>query len=176
MLGTAPVQQILTVTSNPQNAANVTFTSIVVSGGNAGDFSLSSICASLVPAASCQVAVTFSPAATGARASAVVFTDSAVGSPQSIPISGTGTQSGISISPASVAFGNQPVGTTSGAQIVTLTNTGTATLNITSINLTGTNPSYFAKTGSCGFTLAPGANCPMSITFTPQPLSARRPP
>ena len=62
------------------------------------------------------------------------------------------------------------VGTTSAAQSATLTNSGNATLNITGITITGTNPTDFAvSTGSnaCGSTLAAGANCLIYVTFTP---------
>ena len=74
---------------------------------------------------------------------------------------------GISISSLSVTFPNQPVGTTSTAQTVTLTNTGTATLTITSVVVTGTNAGDFSVTNTCGNSVAPGAMCTASVTFTP---------
>ena len=167
-VGTHSTTQILTITSNPQNVDSVTFGSIVVSGGNSSDFSVSSGCSSLIPAASCQATVTFNPTATGARASAVVFTDSAVGSPQSVPISGTGAQSGAVVSPATISFGNQPVGTTSAPKSVTLTNNGTATLNISNISLAVADTYFAISANTCGATLAVNASCTVSLTFTPQ--------
>jgi hypothetical protein len=62
------------------------------------------------------------------------------------------------------------VGTTSAAQSATLTNSGNATLNITGITITGTNPTSFAVstgTNACGATLAAGADCLIYVTFTP---------
>jgi hypothetical protein len=50
---------------------------------------------------------------------------------------------------------------------ITLSNPGTATLNITNITLGGTNPSAFVLTNGCGATLATGASCPIAVTFTP---------
>jgi hypothetical protein len=48
---------------------------------------------------------------------------------------------------------------------VQLTNTGTAALNITGISITGA--SAFVQTNTCGTSLAAGANCLISVTFTP---------
>jgi hypothetical protein len=72
-----------------------------------------------------------------------------------------------SLSPTSLAFGNQPIDVTSTAQAVTLTNTGNAALTITSLALTGTNASDFAQTNTCGSSLAAGANCTIAVMFTP---------
>ena len=54
------------------------------------------------------------------------------------------------LSPDSLSFGNQQAGTTSGPQSVIISNpNGTAPLNIASITLTGTNPTYFTQTNNC---------------------------
>jgi cardiolipin synthase len=58
-----------------------------------------------------------------------------------------------------------PVGQTSRAQTVTLTNTGTAVLALSSITVRDTS---FAMTSTCGATLAPSASCTLTITFKPQ--------
>jgi hypothetical protein len=68
-----------------------------------------------------------------------------------------------SLSTTSLSFANQGVGTTSAAQTVTLSNTGTATLNISNIAASGD----FSQTNSCGTTLSAGANCTISVTFKP---------
>ena len=77
-------------------------------------------------------------------------------------LSGTGIASAASFAPTSLAFGNQNVNTTSAAQSVTLTNSGTAALNITSIVA---SPPY-AQTNTCGASVAAGANCSINVTFT----------
>jgi hypothetical protein len=50
------------------------------------------------------------------------------------------------------------VGTTSNVQMVSLSNTGTATLTIASITITGANAGDFAQTNACGGSVAAGAN------------------
>jgi hypothetical protein len=72
------------------------------------------------------------------------------------------------LSPLSVTFTNQNVGTTSVPQVATLTNVGTTTLVINKVILTGTNSASFAQTNNCGTSLAAGASCAISITFSPR--------
>ena len=86
---------------------------------------------------------------------------------------GTGTAPVASVSPTSAAFANQQVNTTSAAQNVTLSNTGGSTLTISSITVTGANPGDFAQTNTCGTSVAAGANCTISVTFTPTVAAAR---
>ena len=62
---------------------------------------------------------------------------------------------------------------TSSAQTVTLTNTGSATLSITSVTVTGTNASDFPESDTCGNSVATGANCRIAVMFTPAASGAR---
>jgi hypothetical protein len=117
--------------------------------------------------------VTFTPAASGTRTAAVTLTDNATGSPQTVSLTGTGTAAVASLSPSSLTFASQAVGATSAAQTITLNNTGNAALTLTSIALTGTNPGDFAQTNNCGSSVAAGANCTISVTFTPAASGTR---
>jgi large repetitive protein len=60
-------------------------------------------------------------------------------------------------------FEKQAVGTTSQPQAVTLTNTGTTELKIQSMKASA----EFAVTSTCGSSVAAGANCTISATFSP---------
>jgi hypothetical protein len=71
--------------------------------------------------------------------------------------------------PTSLTFGNQATGSTSAAQTVTLTNNGTAALTISGIATSGD----FAQTNGCSASLAAGASCSISITFTPTASGSR---
>jgi hypothetical protein len=72
-----------------------------------------------------------------------------------------------SLSPTSLTFPSQIIGTTPTTQTVTLSNSGTAALSITSIGITGANASNFATTNNCGTSLAASATCAISVTFNP---------
>jgi Beta-propeller repeat len=176
-VGVASPPQTVTVTNN--NSATVTFSSIAISGVNSADFSKATdTCSPSVAAgAQCTVSVTFTPSAPATlnEVATLAFTDSDVNSPQNVSLTGSGSASapGAGLAPATLAFGNQLVNTTSAAQTVTLTNTGTAALTITSIAASGD----FAET-STGATACPispatlpataGSNtCTISVTFTP---------
>jgi len=69
----------------------------------------------------------------------------------------------------SLNFGSQITGTTSSAQTITVTNIGNATLTITGVAASGD----FAASG-CVTSLAAGATCTLSVTFTPTATGARR--
>jgi hypothetical protein len=78
--------------------------------------------------------------------------------------SGNGSPSAtLSASPTSLSFGNQNTGTTSAAQSVTISNTGTAAASISSIS----TAAPYAETNTCGGSLAAGATCTASVTFAP---------
>jgi hypothetical protein len=77
---------------------------------------------------------------------------------------GRGGGPAVSLSATALNFKKVPIGQTSSPQTVTLTNSGTATLNISSITTSG---DYHISNNTCGATVAAGANCAVSVTFTP---------
>ena len=79
----------------------------------------------------------------------------------------------VSLTPSSLSFGNQQTTTTSDPQIVTLTNSGNASLTLSSIAILGAHSADFNQGNSCGATLAAGASCFISVTFTPLASGAR---
>jgi hypothetical protein len=165
-VATTSAAQTITLT-NGGNAA-LTLSALAASG----DFTQSNTCGtSLAAGANCTISVTFTPTASGARTGAITVTDNAAGSPQTVALSGTGAvaAAGIQVSPSSLTFAAQAVGSTSPAQNLTVTNTGSAALSITSIAASGD----FSQTNTCGTSLAAGANCAVSVRFTPTSSGAR---
>jgi len=73
----------------------------------------------------------------------------------------------VTLSPTSLTFAKEVVGDTSKPKAVTLTNTGNATLDISSIATSGDFGLATSKK-PCGSTLAAGKNCKIEVTFTPQ--------
>ena len=92
----------------------------------------------------------------------------------SAPVPGPPPTPAVSLSPTTLSFGNQAVGTSSAARTATLTNSGTGPLIISSITATGTNAADFAQSNTCGSSLPPGAACAISVTFTPTGTGQRR--
>jgi uncharacterized protein DUF4082/Big-like domain-containing protein/centrosomal CEP192-like protein/carboxypeptidase family protein/ASPM-SPD-2-Hydin domain-containing protein len=156
------------VTLSNTGLASLTITSIAISGANPGDFALTNTCASsLAAGANCTISVTFKPTVAAARSATLSVTDNASGSPQRVTLTGTGTGPSASLSPTSLAFGTQTLNTTSTARSITLRNGGNVSMSISSITITGTNGGDFARTTTCGTTLAAGASCTISVTFRP---------
>lgn len=64
---------------------------------------------------------------------------------------------------SSLRFGNEPIGTSSPADVVTLTNSRTTKLTIQSITATGN----YTVSGCTNHTIYPGGSCSLNITFSP---------
>jgi hypothetical protein len=159
-----------TVTLSNTGVASLSITSITTSG----DFAQTNTCgASVAAGASCSISVTFTPTTTGTRTGTLSVNDNAPGSPQTVSLSGTGVAPSVQLSPTSLSYATQLVKTMSAPQVVTLTNNGTATLNITKINIGGKDPADFNETNTCGTTVAIGASCSISVIFQPQSRGSR---
>ena len=122
---------------------------------------------SLNAGASCTVEITFSPTAAGAATGTFTITDNAGGSPQSVSLTGTGTTPVAGVAPSSLTFSSQNVGTTSASQPVTLSNTGTGALTITSIAASANFGETSTGASACGSSVAAGGSCTINVTFTP---------
>lgn len=163
VVGTSSSQQAITLTNN--GSGPLTINNIAIAGGNSGDFSLSQNCPHTLPAdAVCTLSLTFTPTAPGPRKSLVSINDNAGTGTQTGVLSGVGTA--ISFSPASLTFGDGP-------QTVTVTNRGSSALNLWQIAIVGANAGDFSKTTTCGSTLDAGADCSVSVTFTPTAAGMR---
>ena len=164
-----PVQAVSTM-SPPQSvvltnggSSALTITSVAASGS----FTQTNNCgSSLAAGASCTINVVFQPATKGTQTGALTVSDNGSGSPQTATLSGTGTF--ISMTPATMSFGNQAVGTTSSPQTVTVANQGNATVNISKIAFAGAGAASFGETTNCGATLAAASSCTISVTFSPK--------
>jgi hypothetical protein len=86
-------------------------------------------------------------------------------------INSTVSTPGTSLSPASLAFPSQTVGSSSNPTPVTLTNSGAVTLTVSSVTLSGTNAGEFTETNNCA-TVQPLTSCTINVTFTPTAAGA----
>nr|WSX78454.1 choice-of-anchor D domain-containing protein [Streptomyces sp. NBC_00899] len=75
----------------------------------------------------------------------------------------------LAVTPSSLTFAAQAPGTTSGAQNVTVTNTGSAAASISSVSASGD----FTQTNTCGSSLAAGAACTVAVKFAPTASGTR---
>jgi hypothetical protein len=164
VVGTLSGTQTDTITNTGTSA--VVISNILLGGNDPGDFGGSNTCGATIAAgANCVINNFFAPTQLGPLNVSITILDSTLGSPHVIALSGVGLTAGpnASLSAGSVGFATQHVSTTSPARRITLTNYGSTALNITSIAATAN----FGESDNCGASLPSGANCIISVTFTP---------
>ena len=169
-VGTPSASQIVTLTNG--GGSPFTISSIWLSGPQENDFQISTTCgASLAAAASCSVSVTFTPAGNGTRTALLYFADSVVGTPQSVALNGTGNGGAAFLSTSTLTF-STAISSTSPAQTVTLSNTGSSSLQMLGVTVTGTNASEFQVSSNCGASILAGGSCNFFVTFSPAATGA----
>ena len=147
-----------------------------------GDFAQTNNCgASLAGGIDCQITVTFTPTATGNRTGAITIADSSSGSPQTVSLTGMGTDFSIvaptgSSASASVTAGqpatyNLQMSPTGFSGTITLTCTAPSTITCTP------NPATVTTNGTAAVPFAVNVTTQAhSAVFRPAPESFRRPP
>ncbi len=147
----------------------LTVSGIAIVGSNIGDFGQTNTCGGSVGAgASCTINVTFTPQAAGPRSASIQITDSAAGSPRTVPLSGTGV--------AIVRFGGsvqRALEDQAGNLYVSLivTNQGNSTVDSVTVNVNGTSlsgPSFvfpLLAPVTLSANLAPGASETFNLVF-----------
>jgi len=159
--------QVVTIT----NTGSADATKVTIANSNNVEFPLSQneCTGPLAKGAACTLTATFRPTTAGNRTASVQVADEG-GASNGVQMRGTGTGGPQLALPASVAFGNQTVGTTSAAQNVTVTNTGTSPATVASV--TSSNPTEFPVTSTCS-AVAAGATCTIAVTFKPAAAGTR---
>jgi hypothetical protein len=173
--GTSSVPQTVTLTSNGGEALDVN--SISLTGADPSQFTESDTCQApsvLQPTKFCSINITFAPSAsgTGSQQATLSIIDNAPGSPQSVTLTGAGVAPpppapAVTVAPNPISFPTTTQGTTSSLIQVSVTNSGNATLHISSVVLGGNNPGDFSMTNLCSGPYAANAACMITLTFTP---------
>ena len=144
--------------TNPSTTQPITISSVTTTG----DFKAASTCGSNVIALdNCLINVTFTPGAAGTSNGTLVITDSDPSSPQTVNLTGQGTE--LAESEAKLSFTGTVVGDTSPPKLVTLQNLGTTSITISQIQATGA----YGQTNTCIGPLTEGTPCTVSVTFSP---------
>jgi uncharacterized membrane protein len=175
----------VTLTNSSKFAVNIS--SVTMSGAGANEFIATNNCGTIVPGTAapapavpnCTVSVTFAPTATGIQTATMNINSDAATPFSPVALSGTGTTPTVSLSPTSASFPNQALNVASSPVAITLTNTGTGSLNfqqVGGITITGPAAGDFSQTNNCGQQVAAGTtgnSCIVNIVFTPSALNSR---
>ena len=156
------------VTLKNTGSATLVLTSITVSGDFAPATSTSPCGSTLAAGKTCVIKVTFTPTSLGALSGSITLTDNASGSPQKVPLTGTGIVPA-TLTPATATYATQTVNTTSAAKVFTLDNKQSVPL--TGIAISTTAP-FSVSTTTCSTSLAAKTSCKISVVFTPTATGA----
>lgn len=158
---TSPAQA---VTVSNAGSTPLTVTGFAIAGA---EFAQTNNCATqLAAGASCTVNVTFTPTSLGPTSSTLTVNVGAPATAQTVALSGTGT---LNVSPGSLAFGAQVVGTASAISSVALRNDSASPVTGIAPLIAGTD---FTFTTNCG-TLNAGASCAIDVRFAPTAAGPR---
>ncbi|MDH4023522.1 MAG: choice-of-anchor D domain-containing protein [Gammaproteobacteria bacterium] len=78
------------------------------------------------------------------------------------------------LSPTSIAFGNQALNVFSSSRTITLSNTESTDLSITSIALSGVNLGQFSLSHTCGSSVPAGSSCVIMVKFKPTTTGSKK--
>lgn len=180
VVGSTSTAQTVTVTNS--GTAALVLSSLSLSGSQASEFAIASgsTCAagsSVAPGASCAVNLSFTPAASGSRSATLAIGNNGSAT-LTVALSGTGTAVPvpvIALNQNALTFGSQALGSTSAAQTITVSNTGSAALQLSALSMSGANAGDFGLSGTCaaGASVVAGASCSVNVAFTPSALGTR---
>lgn len=163
IVGLTSAAQTVTLT----NSGDVSLTGITAS--TSGAFQVNGNCTTILVAnSSCALNVVFAPTATGSAKGTLTVSDE-ISVSQTVSLTGTGlAPPAFSVTPASLVFGGQQVGSASASQRLTVTNSGGAAMANVGFQITGSSAGSFSTGATtCGSTLASLGSCTVEVIFKP---------
>ena len=163
-IGTASSAQTVTL----QNTGTIPLTVTSIAMG--GDFIETDNCVnlSLAAGASCAIQVAFTPSGTGTRVGQMTISANVNGGELIVEMTGTGTGSqtvAVTLTPASLDFGQVPVGSSSASLQVQASNSSGIAVPITGV---GISSQFNVLSNACGTsTLAANSSCQVLVQFAP---------
>ena len=159
---TSPSQNI-TISNTAANSIGLQIPSVA---GTDFGITANTCGANLGPSSGCTVSIAFTPTASGVRNGTFTITDDA--GTQSASLSGVGTSPATdALSPSTLLFAAQQLGTASVAQQITLTNSGDLPLTLIAAQITSGD---FSAVNACGNSLNPHSTCSISVVFQPESI------
>jgi hypothetical protein len=169
----APVK---TVTYTSTGDVDASVSGVALAGTDASDFAIqsetcSTAAAPLTRGATCSIDVRFTPRAGFSSSATLNITDNTgldgAAATRKINLSGSSLPN-MTVSPTTLAFGNQSVNSPSAEDNAVVGNTGVAPLTVASATLTGASASHFKiSTNGCTTPVAPDGGCEIGVIFAP---------
>ena len=172
-VSTSSAAEVFALTNS--GTAALTINSIQLASGTVFSISANTCGSSIAAGDSCSVSVIFKPTASGSASDSLNISYGSPATIQPISLTGNGATPNAALSPTPLSFGNQ-VMPGSAVGVVTLTNSGNASLTSIFASISGTNAGDFAisSDGCTGMLLPANSNCLVSIAFTPKAKGSRQ--
>ncbi len=160
-VGTTSSAQTLTI----QNTGTVALT-LGVATVSSSDFVANDQCpATLSASASCTISVVFAPTTTGTLSASLTVVANVQGGVLNASFQGTGTPGGVVVlTPLRLDFGDVRIGQPSYVQYLTVANTGTASISLRPLSISGP---FAISADTCGLSLATNTSCTVGVIFKP---------
>ncbi len=125
---------------------------------------------------SCVVALRFAPADDTPRRATLEIPSDASNGPLSVPLTGSGVAPRPVVDRRRVGFPPQATGTRSEAEVVVLSNRGSASYRVPGVSLAGADAADFAVVADrcTGAVLDPGGECTVGVAYAPAAAGAGR--
>jgi Abnormal spindle-like microcephaly-assoc'd, ASPM-SPD-2-Hydin len=161
-------EQTLTLTNTSTTASeNISGVSITGPEGNQFGIGPYNCPPTLGPGASCNFNVRFNPSHSG-NIAAQLQVNNNPNPPLTRPLTGTGVPANLTPSASTIDFGTVLIEDNGEPGSIVVQNTGSASTQISQVDVTGPDASAFRPEGTCtGPSLSPGQSCPVSVRFEP---------
>ncbi len=138
------------------------------SGGGAPSYSdAGSAYSAVKPGDTLKVTLSFIPRSTGTKPAGYRLNTDDTGSPHNIVLAGTGTFPKTTLTKGSLNFGSVHIGGNPAQQILGIVNSGTDTLHIDSMGISGDSVHYTTSGLSVPAAVAPGDTALVTVSFSP---------
>ncbi len=169
---TATPTRTATATSTATTTATRTVTPTATATTTSTSTATATVTATATPTATTTTTATPTPTVSATRTATATTTATAT-------LSATATRTATptatatpvpvgTVSPTSLSFGRRTVGTKSSSKTVTLSNSGTGALSVSSISITA----GFIQSNNCTSALLHGSSCKISVQFAPTVIGA----
>lgn len=174
---TVSSEQSLTITNS--GTAPLLIGTPVITGADASSFQfgLNGCTSPLAPSDSCSIGIRFAPTSANDKLASLSIPSNASSSPDTVSLSGTAIDAlyRLEASPASISFGNQPVGSSGAPSAVLIRNTGNSPITVSGFSASGAQATEFSITADhcSGQPLAANDSCSVSFVFSPTAAGSR---
>ncbi|MEK6481684.1 malectin domain-containing carbohydrate-binding protein [Catalinimonas sp. 4WD22] len=164
----------LVTLTNTGSDQSIIISSIDITGSNTFSYATSSNLPLILPVGeSLDVSVTFNPTDSDQQSATLTINHSGTGGSATLSLSGRAVSEDLVADPNTLHFFSQQAGTISEAQTISITNNASTSIEISAVEITGTNNGEFTHDFIGPITLNVGGSTPINVVFQPLSLGTK---